>query len=227
MTTLPPALAAHKGLRGQILVALKRAQPLTAQDLAERHGVTANAIRRHLKELESERFVEYVREQRGQGAPTYAYRLTEAGEALFPKLYEEALTALLNYLEQSGGRDEIRRFFEHRFRAQAAELRARLVHANVEEKVAAVVDLLSQQGFMADWSVESGTVKIAEHNCAMHAVAEQFPEVCDTELVFLRELFGVEVERQSHIVRGCNACEYAINVVPLTRRGGDESVERA
>ena len=31
-----PGLAAHKGRRGQILVELKKAQPLTAQELAER-----------------------------------------------------------------------------------------------------------------------------------------------------------------------------------------------
>lgn len=207
-----PALAAHKGLRGRILVELKKTQPLTAADLASRFGVTPNAIRRHLKELEAERLVDYGREQRGTGAPTHTYRLSEAGEALFPKGYEEALTALLTYLVEQGGRAEVRRFFDQHFRAQAEQLLKTLGDAPYAERAAALVELLSRQGFMADWSVESGTLRIAEHNCAMQAVAQRFHEVCESELEFLRDVLGEDVRRQRHIVGGCNACEYAISL---------------
>src|SRR5256885_5880998 len=74
MGTPLPQLAAHKGLRGQILLELKRAQPLTARDLAGKLRVSPNAIRHHLKELEAEQLIAYGREQRGVGAPTYADR---------------------------------------------------------------------------------------------------------------------------------------------------------
>ena len=74
----------HKGLRGEILHALKREAPLTARELAERLDVSPNAIRHHLKELEAEDLVVYGREQRGLGAPTFAYRLSRVGEALSP-----------------------------------------------------------------------------------------------------------------------------------------------
>ena len=215
-----PGLAAHRGLRGDTLVELKKSQPLTAQELAERFGVTANAIRRHLKELEADGLVTYAREQRGQGAPTFAYRLSPTGEALFPKRYEAALTALLEHLERIGGRDEVRRFFTQRFRIQADQLKARLERTETtEDRVRVVAEFLSAEGFMADWSREDGQLTIAEHNCAMHAVAEQFPEVCESELAFLRELLGARVERTMHIVSGCNTCEYAI------RTGGPESAQ--
>ena len=101
------AIFPQKGLRADILVELKKSQPLTAKDLAKRHGVTPNAIRRHLKELEVDQLIEYVRQQKGRGAPTFTYRLTHAGEAVFPKRYEEQLTGVLTYLEQRGGRQEI------------------------------------------------------------------------------------------------------------------------
>src|SRR5512134_222764 len=98
--TRPP----HKGLRGDILVALKRSQPLTARELAARLGVSPNAIRHHLKELEAEHLVAYGREQRGVGAPTFAFRLSEVGEALFPKRYEQALTDMLARVAETQGR---------------------------------------------------------------------------------------------------------------------------
>jgi DeoR family suf operon transcriptional repressor len=175
MDTLTPGLAAHRGLRGEILLELKKAQPRTAQELAERHGVTANAIRRHLKELEAEQLIDYERVQRGQGAPTFTYRLSDRGEALFPKRYEAELTAVLDYLEKSVGRDAVRVFFEQRFRAQADEILARLGAAPFEARVTAVVEFLSGQGFMPNISVNAAGVRLAEHNCAMHAVAQRFP----------------------------------------------------
>ena len=211
METIIPGLAAHKGLRGQILLELKKSQPLTALELADRHGVTTNAVRRHLKELEAEQLVVYGREQRGQGAPTFTYRLSDRGEALFPNRYETELTAVLEYLEKNGGRDAVRRFFEQRFRVQADEILARLGDATLEERVGAVVEFLGREGFMPVASVDAAGMRLAEHNCAMHAVAQRFPEVCDTELEFLTELLGPGLQRERHIVSGCNACEYAIN----------------
>ena len=63
-------LPAYKGLRGEVLLELKRAQPRTAKQLADTLGVSPNAVRHHLKELEAESLIAYGREQRGVGAPT-------------------------------------------------------------------------------------------------------------------------------------------------------------
>lgn len=210
MTAITAGLTGHKGLRGDILVELKRAQPLTAAELAGRFAVTTNAIRRHLKELEVEQLIEHVREQRGQGAPTHAYRLTDRGDGLFPRRYDKELTAVLEFLERQSGRGAVTRFFEERFQGKAAEILARLGDAPFDERVTAVVEFLRQEGFMPNVSVGSEGLRLAEHNCAMHAVAQRYPEVCDTELVFLTTVLGPGVQRDRHIVTGCNACEYAI-----------------
>ena len=210
MGTSIPGLAGHKGLRGDILLELKRAQPLAATELAETFGVSANAVRRHLKELELEGLVLYRREQRGTGAPTYVYRLSENGQALFPSKYGEALTDVLAYVARESGREAVREMFAERFRAQAERLCHELVDASLEERVSAVVDVLSQQGFMAQWTVESDGVRLAEHHCAVRRAAEQFPEICAAEVDFLREVLGSELTRESYIPDGCNACQYTI-----------------
>src|SRR2546428_10850277 len=112
MTNLQPQLAAHTGPRGEILVELKRAQPLTAKQLAEKLGVSANAIRHHLKELEAEGMIAYGREHRGVGAPTFAYRLSGAGETLLPRRYEETLTELLQRVTEKAGRSAAEELIE-------------------------------------------------------------------------------------------------------------------
>lgn len=212
---LSPALVAHKGLRGRILLELKRDQPLVAKQLAERYDVSANAVRRHLKELEAEGLVEHVRERRGRGAPTHAFRLTAAGEALFPRRYEEALTDVLAYVAATAGRDRVREIFAERFRGAAARLRRELDGAPFERRLDAVVEHLSREGFMAEWSAGAGEARIAEHNCAVQLVAERFPEICDAEADFLRETLNADVRREAYIPDGCNACRYAVSVAAV------------
>ena len=89
------------------------------------------------------------------------------------------------------------------------------------------MQFLSDEGFMAEWSRESGEIRIAERNCAMHAVAERFPELCESELQFLQGLFGHGVVRQQHIVGGCNSCEYAFNLLELRGTSDDPAQEQA
>ncbi len=225
MTAITPGLAGHKGLRGEILVELKRAQPLTAKELADAFGVSANAIRRHLKELEAEALISYAREQRGAGAPTHAYRLSENGDVLFPARYDEALTDILALVARSSGRDAVRQMFAQRFQAHAERMRVELSDASIEQKVAAVVELLSRQGFMATWSVEADTLRLAQHNCAVRTAAERFPEICAAEVDFLREVLQSDVQRDSYIPEGCNACEYSISRMPIGPRVSETADE--
>jgi DeoR family suf operon transcriptional repressor len=175
-------------------------------------GVSANAVRRHLKELEAEGLIDYGREQRGTGAPTFTYRLSHDGEALFPNHYGQALTEILAFVAQQSGREAVQAMFAQRFRVHAERLRAELADATLEERVAVVVKLLSEQGFMAAWTVEKDTVTLAEHNCAVRAVAEQFPEICAAEADFLREVLQRDLQRDSYIPDGCNACQYSISL---------------
>lgn len=227
MAAMTPALAGHKGLRGDILLELKRAQPLTAKQLAETFAVSANAVRRHLKELEAEALVVYSRVQLGTGAPTYAYRLSPGGEALFPTQYGEALTDVLSLVAERGGREAVKQLFAERFRAHAERLRGELAEASLEERVTAVAALLSRQGFMAVWSADAEHVKLAEHNCAVRQVAERFPEICAAEADFLREVLDSNLRRDSYIPDGCNACEYSIMPASGVRSRRDRAGIRA
>jgi len=210
MLTAPVQVAAHKGLRGQILLELKRAQPLTARQLAARLGVSPNAIRHHLKELAAGELILYRREQRGVGAPTYAYRLSPGGEALFPRAYEATLTELLERVAEKAGRRAAVELFEDHYRDLTHRLLAELGGAAALERLDRVARLMSQRGYMAEWQESSGTFRLSEHNCAIRAVAERFPEVCSAEQKFLQDVLGDAVERRTHIASGCNACEYAI-----------------
>jgi DeoR family transcriptional regulator, suf operon transcriptional repressor len=205
-------LGAFRGLRGDILVALKKAQPLTAKELAERFGVTPNALRRHLKELEGSGLVCFRRETHGVGGPRFAYALTELGETLFPRAYERALTGALELVRREHGESGVAELFARHWSEVADEIAPRLASLAPAERVELLAELMSGEGYMAEAVAGDGESVIRQHNCAIRAVAERFPEVCAAEAHFLARVLGAPVERRRHMLAGCNACEYHVRL---------------
>lgn len=204
-------LGGYRGLRAELLVALKKAQPLTAGELAERFGLTANALRRHLKVLEEDGVVRYQREVRGVGAPVFAYRLTDSGEAAFPRRYASVLASALEALQATRGPLAVRNVLAREWDALALEAGPVLEGLPLAERVQLVAELLSARGYMAEGVVhssEAATLRI--HNCAMCEIAEQFPEACDVEARELARLLDAPVARRSHRFGGCGACAYEV-----------------
>lgn len=199
-----------RGARGLVLLELKRAHRLTAKELATRLGVSLNAVRHHLKELEAEALVEYERQHRGVGAPVFAYRLSSAAEALFPRRYEATLTELLDHVVEREGRATAVAVLEARYEALSRRLQQELAGATSAQRMAAVTQLLSDEGYMAEGTISAQTGILIEHNCAIQAVAQRFPEICAAEARFLAAALGAEVDRQRHILSGCSACEYRV-----------------
>jgi DeoR family transcriptional regulator, suf operon transcriptional repressor len=193
-----------------MLVHLKREQSLTAKQLAARLGISLNAARHHLKELEAERLVEYEREHRGVGAPAFAYRLSAAGHALFPRRYEETLTALLDQMVERHGRAAAVALLESYFAGLAERVRAELSGGTPAERLGVLGRVLSEEGYMAEVTVRAEDGVLTEHNCAIPAVAERFPEICAAEARFLSEVLEAEVDRREHMLSGCSACEYHV-----------------
>lgn len=198
-----------------MLVQLKRGQRLTAKALAARLAVSLNAARHHLKELEAEGLVEYEREHRGVGAPAFAYRLSPAGEALFPRRYGETLTALLDHLVERDGRGAAVALLESHFAGLTRRLQSELAGTSPAERLHALGRVLSEEGYMAEVTAGAADGTLTEHNCAIPAVAERFPEICAAEARFLADVLEAEVERREHMLRGCSACEYHVRFKPV------------
>lgn len=224
MATTPPLTEStdsslpvgQRGHRGRMLVELKKAQRLTVKELAQRLHVSLNGIRHHLKELELEGLIEYERQYHGVGAPAFAYRLTPAGEALFPRRYEATLNEVLDQVVEREGRAGAVAVLEARYAALTRRLQQQLAGAAPAERMASVARLLSEEGYMAEAASSSTNGTLIEHNCAVQAVAERFPEICAAEAKFLAAVLGADVERQAHILSGCSACEYRVHFNPVS-----------
>ena len=208
----------QRGPRGEVLVELKRAQPLTARDLAGKLGISLNAVRHHIKELEAEGLVAYDRRHHGVGAPAFAYRLSPLGEGLFPRRYEETLLQFLDQIVERDGRDAAVRVLEAYFSGLGERLRVETAGLAPARRLAIVAQALADEGYMAEADAQTATIgTLTEHNCAIQAVAERFPELCAAEARFLEDVLGGVVDRRAHILGGCGACEYHVRFDVSTR----------
>ena len=200
-----------KGPRAELVLALKGGAGLTARALIERLGLSPNAVRHHLKELEAAGLVTYDRQAGAVGAPSHRYHLTPAGEALFPRRYEETVGRLLDYVVEHEGRAAAVSVLETKYRELAKSLRAELTDATAEERLRAVTRALEAEGYMPEVRQNgSGLPMLVEHNCPMQQVAERFPELCEAEARFLAEVLEADVRRGAHIPSGCGSCEYVV-----------------
>ena len=214
------ALGGFRGVRAELLVALKKAQPRSAHELGEQFGLTANALRRHLKALEEDGLVRYQRDVRGVGAPVYAYSLTSAGEALFPRSYVQVLSAALDALRAQHGDAAVAAVLEAEWQRLADEAGPILDALPLAERVPLVAELLTAKGYMAEvveTEAPTGDLPGGEpsrslriHNCALREIAERFPEACAVEEKFVERLLGVPLVRSAHRRDGCGRCEYGI-----------------
>lgn len=203
-------VAAMRGMRGEILVSLKQSQPLTTKELAERFGVTPNALRRYLKELEDGGFVRYDRVARGVGGPSFAYALTPAADALFPADYPAVLADALSALREQGGSGAVRSVFEQRWHELVDPQRSALDALAPASRARAVAGLLTDAGYMAEWLERGDGGTLVARHCAVRRAAERFPEACEAEARILASVLGAAVERSACIADGCTACEYQV-----------------
>ena len=215
MSSAPSSLSfgALKGPRADLVLALKGSAGLTARVLIERLGLSPNAVRHHLKELEAAGLMTYERQGGSVGAPSHRFHLTPAGEALFPRRYEETVTRLLDHVVEHEGRAAAVEVLETKYREMAARLRRRADRCDARG-AAGRGDPRARRGGLHAGSAareRSALPTLVEHNCPMQQVAERFPELCEAEARFLAEVLEAEVTRASHIASGCGSCEYQIH----------------
>jgi len=198
---------------------LKQSQA-SAQELAGALNVSPQAIRRHLKDLESDGLIEHEAIQASMGRPNFVYSLSREGRDRLPDRYDEFALSLLNTLAETVGHDQVGTILRKQWERKAEEYREQLGTGSIAERVANLVKLRQAEGYMAEWyPVEADSSEgadrskfiVTEYNCAISHIAESFPSVCGHELeMFAAALQDCTVERTHWLVNGEHRCGYLI-----------------
>ncbi len=205
LTTQVPAT------RRRILIALKERGGMTADELAEKLGISSVAVRRHLTNLERDGLVDHEQMQRGMGRPSYVYQLTETAHHIFPHNYDQIASYFLEAIQELFGQQAVQRIFEHRTQELAESYRPQVNGEYLPDRLEQLTRLREAEGYMPAWEEqEDGTFVLRQYHCPILHVAEGCSEACAHELSLFVDLLDAEVTRQNHQVTGDAECSYQI-----------------
>ena len=200
--------------REATLTLLLRQGEIDAAGLASQLGISVQAMRRHLRTLEDEGLVESTAVTMGPGRPSNLWRLTSRGHQHFPDGSETFALGLLDSLAHSLPPEMLGALLKQQAHDKADQYRRHLGDAPLEQRVRALIDLRSREGYVSDMApAEDGRGWcISEFHCSVQRIAEEFPAICDQELQLIRLTFpDCQVERVHWRLESGHSCGFQIS----------------
>jgi DeoR family suf operon transcriptional repressor len=212
-----PALTPPLATRDAVLALLLRQGEATAADLASSLGVSVQAMRRHLRSLEEDALVESSTASAGPGRPTNHWRLTHRGQERFGDGSETFALGLLHSMAATLPADTVSQLMEQQAREKAQVYRTHIGTGPLEERLERLTELRRAEGYVADLGPDSSADPplrawlIREHHCSVMRIAEEFPQVCDQELLLLRLTFpDCQVDRVHWRLQEGHSCGFRL-----------------
>ena len=193
---------------------MKRQGPSTIAQLAEQLQLTGEAVRQQLLQLQREGWIEAKvtrSSERGRtGRPATSYSLTEAGDHLFPKLYDALNVSMMDAIAEELGPEGLKRVLEKITNDKAALIESNLASLPLAERVAALKDwYLKDDPHMAVQQVEGG-YRLIERNCPYINTAMNRPSLCSISVNALTKVLGFRVAREEKFQNGDGRCVFRV-----------------
>lgn len=194
-----------------LLKALLRSKGgLTVVELAERLGITSNAVRQHLAALENERLVSHGESRPSGGRPEQLYVLTAAGQELFPRHYSWFAQLVVESIRQEAGAEAMRERLEGMGVGVARQLLGQ--NAGLEdrrqrvERLAGIMEALGYETRQSDPAGEDPVIEA--DNCVFHKLAMGDPDICRFDLALLATFTDSAVDHEECMAKGGNVCRF-------------------
>lgn len=203
--------AGFSSTKRQILLTLKQQGSVSLTDLSAELRISKMATLKHLTALEAKGLVERSSKAGGRGRPRAYFHLSKRSTTLFPEAYTHMTLCALGFIEDKLGRDGVVRLLKQRAQEVLDANRNRMPDGPLREKVAELVKIRDEGGYMAELGHTAGrTVEMMEHNCPIMAVAESYPEACSVEREMFQTLLRADVETSHRVVAGDPVCRFLI-----------------
>jgi predicted ArsR family transcriptional regulator len=199
-----------RSTRMEVLELLRRKGHASAENIASDLGITPNAVRQHLTNLERDGFVVSHPERRRRGRPSLLFSLTERADAVFPKRYGQLATMVLQEVQDIGGPEALDEIFSRMATRHATVIQRDLEGMDFDEKLKKVVAWIGRAGTLAEQAETAEGVKVTIHNCPFRNTALKFPQVCTITPHLISQLLGTGVSQAESIHRHDPYCSFVV-----------------
>jgi predicted ArsR family transcriptional regulator len=205
-----PTLIAGRSTRMEILELLRRKQAASAEAISAELGITPNAVRQHLTNLERDGFVKSEPVRRKRGRPSLLFSLTDRADAVFPKRYGQLATMVLTEIQEMEGPEALDEIFRRVALRHASAIEDQLEGLDFDEKLRRLVDWIARAGTLADSEETPEGVRVNIHNCPFRNTALKFPQVCTITPQLITRLLGAPVSQSNSIHRRDPYCSFVV-----------------
>ncbi|TMD08962.1 MAG: ArsR family transcriptional regulator [Chloroflexi bacterium] len=202
---------AGRSTRNEILHLLRRKRAASAEDISSELGITPNAVRQHLGNLERQGMVLSTPVRHKRGRPSLQFALTDRADSAFPKRYGQLATMVLTELDEMGGPDLIDELFRRVAARRAQHIEGTLDGLSFDEKLDRIVAWIAKAGTLTEAQQNpDGTITVKIHNCPFRNTALKFPQVCTITPHLLAGLLQAPVSQEKSIHRRDPFCSFIV-----------------
>ncbi len=205
--------------RKAVLYQLLKEGESSAAGLANSIGISVQAMRRHLRNLEDEELVESVAFSLGPGRPSNLWHLSRQGRQSFNNEQgsEKFAIEVLSSIESKFSSQMLSDILGQQVLEKANAYRKRIGTGELSQRLQRLVDLRVHEGHLTEFhpaksknGLSSSWYLNALH-CSIQSIAESFPIVCDQELALIRYIFpDCDVKRVQWRIENGHSCGFEI-----------------
>jgi len=200
--------------RGKLLLLLCRG-PKTVNELMDELGVTDNAVRAQLVNLQLAGLVRPVGLRPGTRKPHVDYEATPKARQLFPTAYEPVLRTLVDVLQERLKPEEtgalIREVAQRIFATHIGDLREQDPNRRATE----LYDKLREIAPGLTLNESDQHLEVRACGCPLASVTGTHPEVCELLAAILTELLGTQVRERCQRDESPRCCFEVFKSAPI------------
>lgn len=144
------------------------------------------------------------------GRPATMYRLTDAGEHLFPKHYDALAVSMIDAIGEELGGDAAVRVLERVSNDRVDALLPAVAGRSLEERLGVVQGWYVEEDPFMTVERDGDDFVLIERNCPFHNAAMRRPALCSVSVNALTRLLGVRVARTEKFQNGDGRCVFHV-----------------
>jgi len=189
----------------------------SASNLASSLGISVQAMRRHLRNLQEDGLVKANQISAGPGRPCKVWQLTSEGENTFNRGNEKFALDLLNSVKRTFQEESIEKILGDQAIEKAKKYRSEIGSGTLKERIEKLVFLRQAEGYLGEYQEDNEGKGwfINEFHCSIKEIAMEHPAICDKELTLIRLTFpDCEVSRTHWRLEYGHYCGFYIIPLP-------------
>ncbi len=190
----------------------------SASKLAETLGISVQAMRRHLRNLEEDGLVKSNQIPLGPGRPSNVWQLTSQGENTFNKGNAQFALDLLNSVKRTCQEESFEKILGDHATEKARKYRNKIGSGSLKQRIEKLLSIRQSEGYLGECrkDKEGKGWLINEFHCSIKEIAMEHPGICDQELTLIRLTFpDCEVNRTHWRIEYGHFCGF--HIIPLEK----------